>query len=204
MSINAVYNSTGMSLKGSLPDRLNGRLIELLSSARTGSDEAFTELYDLFFEKIYRFIFFRVGHKEVAEDLAEDVFIKAFSGLKSLQKDSVFESWLYQIARNRIIDYYRSKKLIIPLDEVENTLEYETNVVDVVNLEAQQKIFIKLLKELSPEQQTVIKMKFLEGLENEEIATMLDKPEGTIRVIQHRAITKLKLLIERFTSKEKE
>ncbi len=200
--MNAVYNNTGIQLQGSLPERLNGRLLELLTQARTGSDAAFTELYDLFFEKIYRFIFFRVGHKEVAEDLAEDVFIKAFSGLKTLQKDSVFESWLYQIARNRIIDYYRSKKLIIPLDEVEHTLEYETNVIDIVNLEAQQKIFIKLLKELSPEQQTVIKMKFLEGLENEEIAAMLDKPEGTIRVIQHRAIAKLKSLIEKFTNKE--
>src|ERR1051326_7628351 len=110
--MNAVYNNTGMPLKGSL--------LELLTQAREGKEAAFTALYDLFFEKIYRFIFFRVGHKEVAEDLAEDVFIKAFSSLKTLQKDAVFESWLYQIARNRIIDYYRSKKLIIPLDEVEN------------------------------------------------------------------------------------
>jgi RNA polymerase sigma-70 factor, ECF subfamily len=192
--MNAVYNNTGMPLKGSL--------LELLTQARDGKEAAFTELYDLFFEKIYRFIFFRVGHKEVAEDLTEDVFIKAFANLKTLQKDSVFEPWLYQIARNKIIDYYRSKKLIIPLDEVEHTLEYETNVIDIVNLEAQQKIFIKLLKELSPEQQTVIKMKFLEGLENTEIAHMLNKPEGTIRVIQHRAIAKLKQLIEKFTNKE--
>jgi RNA polymerase sigma-70 factor (ECF subfamily) len=188
-----------MHFKGTLPDRLNGRLLQLLIAARKGEQAAFTELYGLFFEKIYRFIFFRVGHKEVAEDIAEDVFIKAFAGLMSLQQDKLFESWLYQIARNRIIDYYRSKKIIVPLDEVENTLEYETNVVDVVNLEAQQKIFVKLLKELTPEQQTVIKMKFLEGLENDEIAMAMDKNEGAVRVIQHRAITKLKNLIEKFT-----
>ncbi len=185
-----------MHFKGSIPDRLSGLII----AARQGEQAAYTELYDLFFEKIYRFIFFRVGHKEVAEDIAEDVFIKAFKSLGSLQQDKLFESWLYQIARNRIIDYYRSKKLVVPLEEVENTLEYETNVVDIVNLESQQKIFIKLLKELTPEQQSVIKMKFLEGLENDEIAAALEKNEGAVRVIQHRAIAKLKLLIEKFTN----
>lgn len=196
MPFNAVYNNTGMHFKGSIPDRLSGLII----AARQGEQAAYTELYDLFFEKIYRFIFFRVGHKEVAEDIAEDVFIKAFKSLGSLQQDKLFESWLYQIARNRIIDYYRSKKLVVPLEEVENTLEYETNVVDIVNLESQQKIFIKLLKELTPEQQSVIKMKFLEGLENDEIAAALEKNEGAVRVIQHRAIAKLKLLIEKFTN----
>lgn len=198
MSEASVYKHTAMPFKGSLPDRL----AELLGAARQGDEAAFTAIYDLFFEKIYRFIFFRVGHKEVAEDLTEDVFIKTFHGLGKLQKDASFESWLYQIARNRITDYYRSKKLVIPLDEVENTLEYETNVVDIVNLQSQQKIFIKLLKELTTEQQTVIKLKFLEGLNNDEIATMLDKKEGAIRVIQHRAIAKLKSLIKNFTDHE--
>jgi len=192
MSHASVYNSTG------IPMRFKGSLEELLQSARAGDEAAFTQIYDLFFEKIYRFIFFRVGHKEVAEDLAEDVFIKVFQSLSSLAKDKSFESWLYQIARNRIIDYYRSKKLVVPLEEVENTLEYETNVVDVVSLESQQKIFIKLLKELSAEQQVVIKLKFLEGMGNEEIASVMDKSEGAIRVIQHRAIAKLKELIAKF------
>lgn len=190
MSEASVYKHTGVPLAS------------LLSAARQGDQAAFGELYDLLFDKIYRFIFFRVGHKETAEDLAEDVFVKAFQGLSKLQKEAAFESWLYQIARNRITDYYRSKKLVVPLDEVENTLEYETNLVDVVNLETQQRIFVKLLKELTSEQQIVIKLKFLEGLENNEIASMLNKNEGAIRVIQHRAITKLKTLIERLTKKD--
>jgi RNA polymerase sigma-70 factor (ECF subfamily) len=195
MSANVVFNNTSMHFKSSFTDQLKGLLVQ----ARSGNEAAFTQLYDLFFEKIYRFTFFRVGHKEVAEDLTEDVFIKAFSNLHSLQQDQVFESWLYQIARNRIIDYYRSKKQIVALDEVENTLEYETNVIDILNLESQQKIFIKILKELSAEQQMVIKLKFLEGLENDEIASLMEKNEGAIRVIQHRAIAKLKELISQVT-----
>lgn len=172
------------------------QLKETLHRAQAGKEEAFTRLYDHYFERIYRFIYFRVSHKELAEDLTEDVFVKVFQSLKTLEQAERFESWLYQIARNKVIDHYRSKKVLVPLDEVEHTLEYETNIVDVVDLQTKQKLFIKLLRELTPEQQTVIKLKFLEDLDNETIAAMLNKQEGAIRVIQHRAITKLKELIE--------
>jgi RNA polymerase sigma-70 factor (ECF subfamily) len=188
-----------MRFKSSSPAS-DSPLRQLLDRAKSGQEAAYTELYDLFFDRIYRFIYFRVGHKEVAEDVAEEVFIKAFKSLHSLQDSEKFEAWLYQIARNRIIDYYRSKKQIIPLEEVEHTLEYETNVVDVVDLEAQQKIFIKLLKELTDEQQMVIKLKFLEDLDNGQIAALIDKNEGAVRVIQHRAIARLKDLINTFTN----
>ncbi len=172
------------------------KLQEVLLKAQAGKEEALTQLYNHYFERIYRFIYYRVGHKEVAEDLTEDVFVKSFRNLKNLQQTGAFEGWLYQIARNIVIDYYRSKKTLVPLEEVENTLEYETNVIDIVNLESQQKTFIKVLKELTPEQQMVIKLKFFEELDNETIAKLMNKNEGAIRVIQHRAITKLKELIE--------
>lgn len=199
----SVYNISRMALTGPVPGKLAEKLSGLLEQARSGKEEAFSQIYELCFEKIYRFIYYRVSHKEVAEDLAEEVFIKAFHNLPSLTKSQSFESWLYQIARNQVIDYYRAKKIVIPLEEVENTLEYETNVVDIVNLENQQKIFLKLLKELSPEQQVVIKMKFLEDLPNIQIANILNKTEGAIRVIQHRALSKLKELINKLKDNEK-
>jgi RNA polymerase sigma-70 factor (ECF subfamily) len=167
----------------------------LVKQARSGLETAFAQIYDLYFTKIYRFIFYRVGHKETAEDLAEDVFVKAFGSLPSLEDDKVFESWLYTIARNKVIDYYRSKKALVPIEEVENTLEYETNIIDIVNLDFQHKAIIKALKELPSDQQLVIKLKFFEDLSNSEIAALLGKEEGAIRVIQHRAIAKLKSII---------
>src|SRR5580693_8433051 len=106
---------------------LSDHIKKLLSKAKSGEETAFSQLYDLYFEKIYRFTFFRVSHKEVAEDLTEDVFIKAFASLNALTQTASFEAWLYQIARRKVIDYYRSKRLQLPLDEVEHTLEYETN-----------------------------------------------------------------------------
>ncbi len=187
----SVYSFDSLSLN-SLPDRIK----KLLSKAKSGENAAFGELYELCFDKIYRFIYFRVGHKEIAEDLTEEIFIKAFENLHTLNQSGSFEAWLYQIARNKVIDYYRRKQMLTNLEDVEHSLEYETNLIDVVNLKIEQRIFVKLLKELPSEQQIVIKLKFLEDLSNREIAELLHKTEGAIRVIQHRAITKLKELTQ--------
>ncbi|HEX3095508.1 MAG TPA: sigma-70 family RNA polymerase sigma factor [Patescibacteria group bacterium] len=172
---------------------------QTLIQAQAGSETALADVYNHYFERVYRFIFYRVTHKETAEDLTEEVFVKLFRNLRNLEKHEAFEGWLFQIARNRVIDYYRSKKSVVPLEEVENTLEYETNIVDVVNLQTEQTVFIKVLKDLSPEQQQVIKLKFLEDLDNATIAEIIGKTEGAIRVIQHRAITRLKELIDKLT-----
>lgn len=191
MSDSPVYTNIKLTSNFAVPEDSQG----LVKQARSGLETAFAQIYDLYFTKIYRFIFYRVGHKETAEDLAEDVFIKAFGSLPSLEDDKVFESWLYTIARNKVIDYYRSKKALVPIEEVENTLEYETNIIDIVNLDFQHKAIIKALKELPSDQQLVIKLKFFEDLSNSEIAALLGKEEGAIRVIQHRAIAKLKSII---------
>ena len=176
-------------------------LPNLLAKAKKGQQAAFGELYNLYFKKIFRFIYYRVSHKEVAEDLAEDVFVKVFSKLPSLSSEGSFEGWLYQIARNIVIDYYRDKKILVALDEIENTLEYESNIVDVLNLEEDQKVLMKLIKELPQEQQIVLKLKFFEQLDNPEISELLHKSEGAIRVIQHRSIAKLQILISEYISR---
>ena len=191
MDFNSVYSISSQNINGS------DSQARLLARAKGGEEAAFAEIYNLFFKKIYRFIFFRVGHKEVAEDLAEEVFLKAFTKISSINESGAFEGWLYRIARNLVIDYYRQKKSTVALEEIENTLEYETNVVDVVNLQNQQKVLLKLIKELSAEQQVVLKLKFFEDLENHEIAELLNKSEGSVRVIQHRAIIKLQELIKK-------
>ncbi len=169
---------------------------QTLLQAQSGSESALGDLYNHYFDRLFKFIFYRVSHKETAEDLTEEVFIKVFRNLRTLSEPKAFEGWLFQIARNQVIDYYRSKRPVVPLEEIENTLEYETNIVDLVNLQTQQTVFIKLLKELSAEQQQVIKLKFLEDLDNDVIAQIMNKTEGAIRVIQHRAIARLKELID--------
>lgn len=167
----------------------------LVRKASAGDEQAFSELYDLYFEKIYRFVYFRVNHREVAEDLVSETFIRAWDRLIEIEAISAFNSWLYQIARNLVIDYYRAKKPSIDIDNLENLLEYEDQVIEQTDFTFKQKKFLEAVKKLSSDQQLVIKLKFLDELDNQEIAIILNKSEGAVRVIQHRAINELKKLL---------
>jgi RNA polymerase sigma-70 factor (ECF subfamily) len=168
-----------------------------LQKAQNGDQEAFGLIYNHFAERIYRFIYFRVGHKEVAEDVLSDTFVKGWQKINQINTPAALSAWLYQIAKNNIIDYYRIKKETVALEEVEQFLEDEVSAVDLTNLNFQQKKLLEMVNLLPDEQQQVIKYKFFEDLSNEEIAYVLGKTEGAIRVIQHRAILKLKELNRR-------
>lgn len=183
-------------LKFSSTEEDKSELFALLNLVKSGDSAAFGKLYDLYFVKIYRFIYYRVSHKETAEDLAEEVFLKVHSKLSGLSEEGAFEGWLYQIARNLVIDYYRKQKMTVALEDVENTLEYESNIIDVLSLEQQQKTLLRLLKLLTADEQALVKMKFFENLENSVIAAVLNKSEATLRVMQHRTISKLQKLIK--------
>lgn len=175
-------------------DKSNKETAVFVRAAQHGDEEAFRHLYDLYFDRIYSFIFFRIHHKEVAEDLTEDVFIKSWTRISSVQAES-FGGWLYSIARNTLIDHYRKQKDTVDLSEIEDLIESPQNVVDETDLQLNQKILLDLIRKLTPEQQIIMKLKFLEGMENEEISEMISKSEGSIRVVQHRAIQRLQELM---------
>lgn len=170
-------------------------LKEILQKAQDGDESAFGFIYDQFADKIYRFIYFRVGHKEVAEDILSETFVKSWQKINQINTPQALSGWLYQIAKNNIIDYYRIKKDLVPLEDVEHFLEDAINPIDSVNLLYQQKRIMQVMNQLSNEQKEVIKYKFFEDLSNDEIAYIMNKTEGAIRVIQHRAVTRLKELI---------
>ncbi|OGE79713.1 MAG: hypothetical protein A2660_03025 [Candidatus Doudnabacteria bacterium RIFCSPHIGHO2_01_FULL_45_18] len=171
-------------------------LKRILQKAQNGDSEAFGLIYEHFSEKIYRFIYFRVSHKEVAEDILSDTFVKAWQKINQINTPQALSGWLYQIAKNNIIDYYRIKKDLVPLADVEETLEDQVSPVDIINLNLQQKKILEVLSQLPEDQREVIKYRFFEDLTSEEIAYVLGKTEGAIRVLQHRAILKLKELLK--------
>ena len=171
-------------------------LKRILQKAQNGDSEAFGLIYEHFSEKIYRFIYFRVSHKEVAEDILSDTFVKAWQKINQINTPQALSGWLYQIAKNNIIDYYRIKKDLVPLADVEETLEDQVSPVDIINLNLQQKKILEVLSQLPEDQREVIKYRFFEDLTSEEIAYVLGKTEGAIRVLQHRAVLKLKELLK--------
>jgi RNA polymerase sigma-70 factor (ECF subfamily) len=168
-----------------------------LQKAQNGQTDAFGLIYDHFSDKIYRFIYFRTGHREVAEDILSDTFVKAWQKIYQINSPEALSGWLYQIARNNIIDYYRLKKETIALEEVQDFLIDAVSSVDTIDLNLDQKKILALLPQLSFDQQEVIKYRFFEDLTPEEIAYVLGKTEGAIRVLQHRAIARLKELLSK-------
>jgi len=170
-------------------------ILVAVDQAKAGHNESLNQLYTHFFDKIFKFIYFRVNHKESAEDLTEEVFIKAFQKIQSLKNSEYFSAWLYQIAKNQIIDYYRKNTETVNITEVEYLLEYEENLGAHLDRSQDAESLAKHLQKLPREQRLVLQMKFFEEIDNTSIAEILNKSEGAIRVIQHRALVKLKEII---------
>ncbi|MBI2035253.1 MAG: sigma-70 family RNA polymerase sigma factor [Candidatus Liptonbacteria bacterium] len=168
----------------------------LTKRAIGGEASAFGLLYNHYQPKIYRFIYFKVGHREEAEDLTHQVFMKAWTNIREYKSRGFpFGSWLYRIARNQVIDHYRTKKDEGPIETVQNVVLASTS--DLRDLDSKlsiEKIRATILK-LKPEYQEVIIMKFVEDLTTKEIASALEKSEGAVKLLQHRAIKGLKEML---------
>lgn len=171
----------------------------LVERATAGDAEAFGVLYSTHLDAIYRYIFFRIGEQQEAEDLTETVFLKAWEALPGYKDlGNPFSSWLYRIAHNVIIDFHRRSKPLVEnaedylpgdgQDESPSTLGI---IIESENLSE----LARAISQLNVEQQQVISLRFIQGLSHSEIATVIGKNEGTCRMIQHRALVTLNKLL---------
>lgn len=173
---------------------IDGEEEKLIRAAVGGDSSAFGALYDHYLPQIYRFIVIKVGSREEAEDITHHVFLSAWTKMPAYRhRGYPFSSWLYQIARNMVIDHYRSRKNDVSLDR----LDPESSIIPAV---AQFDVSITLqiekvhaaIKELKPEYQDVIILRFIEDVPIKEAAAILKKSEGAVKLAQHRAIKELK------------
>jgi RNA polymerase sigma-70 factor (ECF subfamily) len=171
---------------------------QLIAKARSGGADAFGRLYDEYAPRIYRFIFLKVSNKHDAEDLTHQVFMSAWESVRRYElKGFPFSSWLYRIASNAVIDFYRTAKNHQDIETIPEDMFAETPGLEQKLDRAQDLALTKTaLAHLEPDQQTVLIMKFVDDLSNKEIAQALSKTEGSIRVIQHRALKQLKKHID--------
>ena len=171
-------------------------LQELVQKAQQGDSSAFSKLYNHYLTPIFRFVYFRVRSSEDAEDLSQHIFLKVWGALPEFGREGTsFSAWLYRIARNTVIDYWRKKK-DIPLDPVSPIFHNQRDLSNDPNQQAALKEDAEFLRSslhiLKEDQQTVLTLKFLEGLSNAEIAEIMQKSEGAIRQIQSRALKVLR------------
>ncbi len=164
------------------------RLVDL---AKAGDGEAFAELYEACIDRVYRFIFFRVTDEQVAEDLTSQVFLKAWENLNRYHPRGPFLAWLYAIARNTVIDNYRTRKPTVSLDEAAPIPAREDKLDDRLQLEFDKEAMQAAMQHLTPEQQEVITLKFIADFDTAQIAKHMGKSEGAVRALQMRALQAL-------------
>jgi len=176
-------------------------LAELLERAASGDFEAFGEVYAIYLDRIYRYVFYQVKDKMAAEDLTEEIFVKAWGAIRSYKGGKMsFSTWLYRIAHNHVIDYFRARRPHVSLDrEVLSNVEILDNVVDPevgpeqeVERRLTQQEVLELVSSLPADQKQVIILKFIEGLDNRAIEQITGKRQGAIRVMQMRALATLR------------
>jgi len=169
----------------------------LIDGAVNGNADDFGRLYDLHVERVYRHIYYRVGNIKDAEDLTQQVFLRAWKAIGRYRKTgSPFLAWLMRISHNLVIDFYRSKKDVTYLD---NEIDFEDSEAGPEQLAEEyfdKQQVRKVILQLPDEQQQVILMSFIEGFAYSEIAASLGKSEGNVRVIVHRALKRMRQILE--------
>ena len=163
--------------------------------------QAFIDSYDKYIDDIYRFVFFKVGNKEEAEDITSSVFIKCWSQvcegkLNDSHEYKSLKAFLYKIARNTVIDYYRQNKPEVDL-ETATEIPNQQDLVKQTDLNFDFALVQEKLLELKTEYRGIIVMHYINQLSIAEIAKIMDKTKGNVRVTLFRALNALREIIER-------
>jgi RNA polymerase sigma-70 factor (ECF subfamily) len=172
---------------------------ELVARGQQGDREALEELYLLHFDRIYSYLHVSVGNRHDAEDLTTQTFLKMLEKIGSFKWQSApFSAWLFRIAHNLAMDHFRAGRRWQPEEEVPEPAGEEEPSAELVAMQTiGRESMLKLIERLSPEQQQVLTLKFVLSLPNAEVAAILEKTEGAVKSLQHRALVSLQKQIAR-------
>jgi RNA polymerase sigma-70 factor (ECF subfamily) len=170
---------------------------ESIRACKRGELEHFEDLYSAYVHDIYRFVYYRVRNKEIAEDVTSDIFFKALRAITSFSEGQSFRAWIYTIARNTLVDHYRKHKDVQTLDaddapdvvdEGEDIEERQHNILLLEQVK-------ESLKKLSDTQQEIVTMRVWDELSYKEIAEITGKTEGNCKMIFSRAVGQLREMV---------
>ena len=183
-------------------DSDSARMMDLVERAQAGEADAFGRLYDQYSDTVYRYIYYRVGGKATAEDLTSETFLRALRRISTFTwQGRDFGAWLVTIARNLVADHFKSGRYrlevttgdVLDADREDRGPEGspEAAVVDHITNVA----LLTAVKQLNPEQQECIVLRFLQGFSVAETAQTMNKNEGAIKALQYRAVRALARLL---------
>ncbi len=163
-----------------------------VARVQSGDNEAFGVLYDRYLDKIYRFVYYKTFSKEVAEDLTAEVFHKALAKLGTFDTTKGnFSAWLYRIARNAVIDYYRTKKTVLPMEDVFDVGVEDRTPETIDAIEALAKV-TDYLKTINAKQREIITLRIWEERSYKEIAEIVGGSEDSVKMAFSRGIRELR------------
>lgn len=167
-------------------------LQDLIRRAQRYDREALSEIYRAHVQAIYRYIYVRVGRPDVAEDLTSEVFLKALESIRTFDYRGIpVAAWLFRIAHDRVVDYFRKAGREVPIAIGEGPSE-DSSSDHPAGLTLRW-----AMERLTSEQQQVLILRFGEGRTSREIAKILGKTEGAVKALQHRALATLRRLLEK-------
>jgi len=179
-----------------MADNTANEPIDLIVRAQRGSPDATGALYSLYHQSIYRYIYYRTGDTKTAEDLTSDVFLKMVQYIPSYRiENTPLKAWLFQIARNLLIDYYRrnSTHRVVEINESLDSGDFSIDRTIDFHLTTNE--MIRALSHLDTLQREVLVLRFIEGMPVAEVARVLHKSEDATKAIQRRALIALRSLI---------
>lgn len=166
--------------------------LKAIQECQQGQLAAFATLYDTYVTQVYKFLYYKTYHKEIAEDLVSQTFMKAMEHIGSFDPaKGKFSSWLYRIAQNTFIDHYRARKFTVSMDEVFNLAARGSEAgtaearFDLMRVQA-------YLASLDMETRDLITMRVWQGLSYAEISEITNKSEGAVKMAFSRALKQLK------------
>jgi len=163
----------------------------ILANCQAGKLEEFGKIYEKYVKKIYNFTYYKTSSREVAEDLTSQAFFKALSRIDQFDTSGSFSAWIYTIARNGIIDYYRSNH---PQSNIEDAFDLVdgTNIERDIDAKEDLKKVKEYIKSLNSTQREILMLRIWEGMSYKEIADITGKSETNCRIIFSRAISKVR------------
>ncbi|RME48831.1 MAG: sigma-70 family RNA polymerase sigma factor [Chloroflexi bacterium] len=157
----------------------------------------FAEKYRAYLPRVLNYMRLRVGDEVLAQDLTATTFERAFAGIDSLRSEEAFGGWIFTIARNVVAQHYRSQREAVSLDAVADMVDPspspEGHALEAVELQE----ILAGLQTLSEREQEIVRLKFIAGLKNREIAPLMGLTESNVAVILYRALGKLRRVVVR-------
>ena len=175
--------------------RDEAEVAELVRRAQGGEERAFGEIYETYFDRVYRYVVYRIQNAADAEDLAEDVFLRMLESIHSFKwRDVPFSAWIMRIAHNRVVDYWRRgrHRSGIPIEDAPPLPSSDADPHGKIELVSDVQELRVAMETLTDLQKQVLSFRFGAGLSVAETAKAMNRKENAVKALQHSAVGALR------------